>query len=221
MKLTQLLLLGFLLAATLSSHDIITTNLSFTRDISRIFARRCQSCHSQKASIPLTTYEEARPWAVSIKEQVLSRQMPPWGAIKGFGHLVPDNGLSQEEIMVIAGWVVGGAPQGNPAFLPKFEAEPKPRSGEPPLKDALVVDNKIRIETPVSLAGIRPIATGTVESARIIVNLPDGQVEPLLWLFHYNPPSTKVFRFRESILLPRGSIIESGSPLKFALEARQ
>src|ERR1700759_4493780 len=154
MKLARLLLLGFLLAATLSSHDIITTNLSFTRDISRIFARRCQACHSQSASIPLTTYEEARPWAVAIKEQVLSRQMPPWGAVKGFGHLAPDNGLTQEEIMVIAGWVVGGAPKGNPVFLPKMEGKPKLPSEGPALKDALVVTNKLRIETPITIAGI-------------------------------------------------------------------
>src|ERR1700760_2037425 len=87
------------------AHDIITTDLTYTRDISRIFARRCVSCHSQSSSIPLTTYEETRPWAVAIKEQVLARTMPPFGAVKGFGSLAPDGALSQEEIMIISAWV--------------------------------------------------------------------------------------------------------------------
>jgi hypothetical protein len=114
------LLLSLLTLITLSAHDIITTNLTFTRDITRIFARRCLSCHSAGDSIPLLTYEQSRPWAVSIKEQVLSRRMPPWGAVKGFGHLSPDNSLTQEEIMIIASWVVGGAPKGSEAFRKAF-----------------------------------------------------------------------------------------------------
>ncbi len=113
-----------LLALTLQAHDTITTKLTFTRDVSRIFARRCLACHGATASIPLVTYEQARPWAVGIKEQVLSRQMPPWGAVKGFGNLSPDNGLSQEEILLIAAWVVGGAPKGNPSLLPEAPTTP-------------------------------------------------------------------------------------------------
>lgn len=221
LKTLRMLLLGCLAAAMPSAHDIITTKLTFTRDISRIFARRCQSCHSPEASIPLTTYDDTRPWAVSIKEQVLSRQMPPWGAVKGFGHLSPDNSLTQEEIMVIAAWVVGGAPKGNPAFLSTTQTTKQSLNEGPALKDALIVTNKTRIETPIALAGIRPIAAGTVESARITVNLPNGHVEPLLWLFHYNSASIKVFRFRETISLPRGSVVEAGSPLQFALERKR
>ena len=75
----------------------------------------------RNASIPLVSYETVRPWAVAIKEQVLSRAMPPWGAAKGFGDLSPDGALSQEEILIISAWVVGGAPEGDPATLPKNE----------------------------------------------------------------------------------------------------
>src|SRR3954449_13223643 len=120
-------------AVPFQAHDVITTNLTFARDVSRIFASHCTSCHGSGTNIPLTTYEEARPWAVSIKEQVLSRAMPPWGAVKGFGDLSPDHGLSQEEIMIIAAWVIGGAPQGNPALLPKQAASSK-RSAIMPVK---------------------------------------------------------------------------------------
>src|SRR3954452_3829757 len=94
---TYFLLAGSLglIALPAAAHDIITTKLTYTRDISRIFSRRCVSCHSESSSVPLTSYEQVRPWAVDIKEQVISRAMPPWGAVKGFGDLAPDMGLSQ------------------------------------------------------------------------------------------------------------------------------
>ncbi len=76
-------------------------------------------CHGEKDSIPLMTYEQARPWATSIKEEVLNRQMPPWQAIKGFGEFKGDRGLTQEEIETLSGWAEGGAPEGNPKFLPE------------------------------------------------------------------------------------------------------
>lgn len=124
------LLFAFACAAPLFAHDIITTNLTFTRDIARIFDRRCTGCHGTSAEIPLATYEQARPWAVAIKEQVLSRAMPPWGAVKGFGNFKPDHALTQEEILIIAAWVIGGAPQGDPDWLPK-QTRSKPASPPP------------------------------------------------------------------------------------------
>ncbi|HWD97580.1 MAG TPA: hypothetical protein VG345_01025, partial [Bryobacteraceae bacterium] len=126
----RLALVCGLFATPLLAHDVITTKLTWSRDISRVFARRCLECHGAKASIPLTTYEQARPWAVDIKEQVLGRAMPPWGAVKGFGDLAPDNALSQEEMLMIAAWVVGGAPEGDAAFAPKTLVE---KSAKPPV----------------------------------------------------------------------------------------
>ena len=221
MRLRRILSAGVLSLVTLGGHDIITTKLTFTREVSRIFAQRCQACHATGASIPLTTYEEARPWAVSIKEQVLSRQMPPWGAVKGFGHFSPDNGLTQEEITVIAAWVVGGAPKGNPALLPPVTSANQWRVEGAPMKDALIIRTKSRIERPLVVAGIRPIATERVKSARIIATYPDGHVEPLLWLYHYRPEWRQVYRLRETISLPPGSVVEAGTPLQFALQTNQ
>src|ERR1700689_3595901 len=90
------LLAAALLARLLPGHDVITTKLTYTRDISRIFAQHCVSCHAEGTAIPLTTYAQVRPWAVSIKEKVLSRAMPPWGAVPGFGSLAPDRALSEQ-----------------------------------------------------------------------------------------------------------------------------
>ena len=154
---------------------------------------------------------------MSIKEQVLSRSMPPWGAVKGFGDLAPDHGLSQEEIMIIAAWVIGGAPQGNPALLPKQVTSSK-GSAAVPLKDGLVVETRCELREPLQAAGVRPLAEGMVESARIVAKLPDGRIEPLLWLYHFDPKLERAFTFRRSLDLPPKTVIESSAPLRFVLE---
>lgn len=206
------------LTAQLWAHDIITTKLTFSRDIYRIFANRCLACHGAGSSIPLTTYEQVRPWAVSIKEQVLSRAMPPWGAVKGFGDLAPDYGLSQEEIMIIAAWVIGGAPQGNPALLPKQAASSKGSAVMPPMKEGLVVTTRGELKEPLQAAGIRPLSEQAVESVRIVAKLPDGRIEPLVWLYHFDPKWGRTFTFRRPLDLPPGTVMESSAPLRFAVE---
>jgi hypothetical protein len=206
-----------LAAAPLTAHDISTTNLTDTRDLSRIFARRCVSCHGPGSSVPLTSYEETRPWAVDIKEQVLSRSMPPWGAVKGFGNLLSDHALTQEEIIIITAWVVGGAPKGDPALLPK--QQPKaPAPPMTPLRDAITIATRTTLHEPIMALGLRPLPDKPVSSARITAQLPDGRIQPLVWLYRFDPKWNRVFRFREPVQLPPGTIVESSEPLRFALE---
>ena len=70
------------------------------------------------------TYSEARPWAKAMQEEVLERRMPPWGAVKGFGDFRNDQALTPEQIELVADWVEGGAPEGEPKDLPEpAEAE--------------------------------------------------------------------------------------------------
>jgi hypothetical protein len=197
------------------SHDVITTKLTYSRDISRIFERRCVSCHSVKDSIPLVSYETVRPWAVAIKEQVLSRAMPPWGAVKGFGDLSPDAALSQEEILIIAAWVIGGSPEGDPATLPKA-AVAQPATPHISLLPAIHVSGQITLDKSLHIAGVHPDAN--VDSARITARLPDGRIAPLVWLYRYDARMPRTFQFRTPILLPRGTAIESSAPAKFTLE---
>src|SRR5687767_7300477 len=103
----------------LRAHDPVTTSLTWSQEISRIFIKRCVSCHRDGGSAPmtLTSYGEARPWAKAIKEEVLDRKMPPWGAVKGFGEFRNDASLTQDEVLRIAEWVEGGAPEGDPQYL--------------------------------------------------------------------------------------------------------
>ncbi len=103
----------FLLLSVAQAHDIITTKITWTKEISRLVYKRCATCHREGgSSFSLMTYEEARPWAKAIKEEVLERRMPPWEAVKGFGEFRDDRGLTQEELETISSWVEGGAPEG-------------------------------------------------------------------------------------------------------------
>ncbi|MBV8898113.1 MAG: cytochrome c [Acidobacteriaceae bacterium] len=197
-------------------HDIITTKLTFSREIARIFAAHCLACHATGSEIPLSTYAEARPWAVSIKEQVLSRKMPPWGAVKGFGDLWPDHALSEEDILIIAAWVVGGAPEGDPKLLPKYASTLKVMQ-RPMQREAVVIDTQLELKKPLQIIGIRPLPDGIVETARLTARLPSGDIFPLVWLYQYDPKTQQVFTFRDRLPLPAGTVVQSSKPLRFAL----
>ena len=97
--------------------------VTFTKDVAPILQNRCQSCHRPDTFAPMSllTYEEARPWAKSIKQKVLAREMPPWYIDKNVGvqHFKNDVSLSDEEIATIVKWVDAGAPKGNPADMPR------------------------------------------------------------------------------------------------------
>jgi hypothetical protein len=198
-------------------HDVITTKLTYTRDISRIFAQHCVSCHSEGTAIPLTTYSQVRPWAVAIKEKVLSRSMPPWGAVSGFGNLAPDRALSEEDMLVVSAWVLGGAPQGDTALTPKSAPEPQPPLVDGSLKTLVVVNTRLRLTRPITIQGLRPIPETRVGSAKVLAALPSGRVEALVWLYEYEPAWKTLFRFAKPITLPAGTEISSSEPLVFEL----
>ncbi len=114
-------LVGFIVAATAFAAD--TTSVpSFSKDIAPIFQAKCQECHRAGTAAPmsLVTYQEARPWAKSIKQRVVSRNMPPWHIDKtvGIQHFANDRSLSDQEIATIAQWVDAGAPMGDPKDMP-------------------------------------------------------------------------------------------------------
>ncbi len=95
---------------------------TFTKDIAPILQRSCQSCHRQGEIAPmaLTTYQEVRPWARSIKTRVVARDMPPFHVDRTIGiqSFKDDPSLSDAEIQLVARWVDAGAPQGNLAAMP-------------------------------------------------------------------------------------------------------
>ena len=94
--------------------------INFTKDVAPIFFDKCTECHrpGEIAPMSLLSYKDARPWARSIREKVLNREMPPWDADPAHGEFSNNRRLTQKEIEVITNWVDGGSKEGNPADLP-------------------------------------------------------------------------------------------------------
>ena len=100
--------------------------ITYTKDIAPILQRSCENCHRADgaAPMPLSTYEEVRPWARAIKQRTgmgpRAGVMPPWYIEKNIGiqEFQNDPSLSDAEIAKIAKWADSGAPRGNPADMP-------------------------------------------------------------------------------------------------------
>jgi hypothetical protein len=95
---------------------------TFSKDVAPIFQKKCQECHQPNSIAPMSliTYQDARPWARSIKERVATRQMPPWHIDRTVGvqKFKNDMSLTDEQVETIVRWVDGGSPQGDPKDLP-------------------------------------------------------------------------------------------------------
>ncbi len=201
-----------LLAVPLFGHDVVTTKVTWTKEVSRLVDRRCATCHNGKTSFPLLDYAAARPWAKAIKEETGNRRMPPWQAVKGFGEFRDDAGLTQEEIELLSDWVEGGAPEGDPQWL--LERKPATRKAAPRF------GHRWRAETGGKVAAIRPDGFRPGASAQVVAELPDGGIVPLLWIYRFDPNSTRTYQYRVPVDLPAGTAIrvspaEAGSVTLF------
>ena len=127
--------------------------VTFTKDVAPILQKHCQTCHrpGEAAPFPLLTYEQARPWAASMKRVVKQKMMPPWFADPAVGHFANDRSLTVKEISTILAWANAGAPQGDPRTC--------------------------RRQRPSSKAGAFPSPTSSFNCRRHFRFLPSGMVE--------------------------------------------
>ena len=109
---------GFVLAAASSAMAAAPT---FSKDVAPILYKNCVECHRPTAMAPMSllTFDDARPWARAIKQKVVRREMPPWGADPTVGKFSNDVSLKQADIDTIAAWADAGAPEGNKTELPQ------------------------------------------------------------------------------------------------------
>jgi hypothetical protein len=106
----------------LSAQSGGQAQVTFTKDVAPILQRSCQTCHRPGSVAPMSllTYQEARPWARSIKQKVSAREMPPWHIDRNIGiaKFKDDPSLTDAEVATIVRWVDAGAPMGNPSDMP-------------------------------------------------------------------------------------------------------
>jgi hypothetical protein len=133
---------------------------TFNKEVAPILFKRCANCHRPgqiAGDISFLTYDSTRPWAESIKEKVLKRQMPPWPADpNGSVKFRNDPRLSQEEIDTLVNWVNKGVPKGNDADKPPAPTFPggwlHPNGAAP---DAVVTLPQIEVRAPGQIPYLR------------------------------------------------------------------
>jgi hypothetical protein len=154
----------FFLALATASFSVAQIP-TFSKDVAPILQKHCQECHrkGEIGPMPLLSFTDARPWAKSIKEAVVSRKMPPWNADPHYGKFSNARSLTPAEINTLVAWADGGAPQGNP------KDAPTPREftdGWQIGKPDLVLDTGVDFKVP---------AQGTIEYTHFVV--PTGFTE--------------------------------------------
>lgn len=187
--------------------------VTWNREVSRLVYERCASCHRPDGTaFSLMTYRDAQPRAADIRDAVLSRRMPPWGAVSGFGDFRNDQGLTQNQIELLTDWVQNGSPRGNNRNVrpdePTFERGAR---FEPPA-DGIAVSGNLVLTSRLTLAGLWPDSIPSGTSIQIIAALPDGRTEPLLWLFEHDEGHRHPFLFRRALDLPVGTMIQGVPP---------
>jgi hypothetical protein len=197
--------------AAVSAHGIGSTP-TWNREVSRLVSQRCVSCHHPGGSaFSLMTYSDTQPRANDIKDAVLSRRMPPWGAVKGFGRFRNDVSLSQEQIETITRWVDGGIRRGNnPRQLPQpptFSSDATPVAAP-----TLRVSGPFTLRAPIVVDGVVPERVPPGQSLRVVAISPGGAITPLVWLHDFNDRFPHPFLFTSPLTLPTGTTIQDVPP---------
>jgi hypothetical protein len=93
---------------------------TFTKDVAPILYKNCTSCHrpGEIAPMSLLTYEDARPYAKAIRDEVSEGHMPPWHADAPHGTFLNERRLTDTEKETLLKWATNGAPKGDPKDLP-------------------------------------------------------------------------------------------------------
>jgi hypothetical protein len=99
-----------------SAADVPT----FSKDVAPILYTHCTDCHrpGEIAPMSLMTYQDARPWARAIRDEVGDGTMPPWHAEAPHGTFLNERRLSDGEKDTLLKWAANGAPEGDPKDLP-------------------------------------------------------------------------------------------------------
>lgn len=161
--------------------------------------------------MPLTTYDEVRPWARAIKSQVLARRMPKWHAARGYGAFANDPTLTPFESGLLVSWVDGGLPEGPrdpnpvaPGAGPRRRLAPRDTDWLVPVRSGQTIAVASRAVTWISAWSFEP-GDPLITSARI--DSSSGAVGT--WVAGDGP-----------VTLPAGTAIRIAGTLRVELQRR-
>ena len=159
--------LAFMAAVQQSeAHKAITSKYTFNDDVFPILRDRCSSCHVPGGVAPMSlmTYDDAFPWAESIRAELVAAHMPPWNADEGYGEFKRVHALSPKELDVILTWATGGNPRGAlDQKLPAVELKNEWKLGAPDLALKMPAEFTIATDKMEDWQEFT-LATGTTEA---------------------------------------------------------
>jgi len=187
------------------AHKGITSKFTYNGDVHSIFLNRCSRCHIEGGVGPMSLlkYEEAFPWAESLRTELLSAYgelsaearratVDPHDFVKA-----AHRQISARELDIVLDWATGGTPEGDKAQAPPETTLRIDWAGGPPDLIAKMPDRyhmnatameatheaamTIQTQSPVTVARIDvlPGNPAIVRSALLSLRLPDGTTQLL------------------------------------------
>src|SRR4029079_12385704 len=104
-----------------------------------------------------------RGFSDQIREEVLTRRMPPWSADPHYGAFAQDGGLSAADAQTLLRWIDAGAPrgEGEDPLAELAQTQPKPEEWSLGRPDYVVTPSQ-RMTIPAT--GVVEYITNVVES---------------------------------------------------------
>ncbi|PYT08854.1 MAG: thiol-disulfide isomerase [Acidobacteria bacterium] len=101
----------FFVSPSTNASGTAKKEVTYNKDVAPILFNNCAECHRPNdiAPMSLLNFKEVRPWARSIKEKVVNREMPPWSPDPAYGEFTNDHRLAQKDIDTVVAWVDQGA----------------------------------------------------------------------------------------------------------------
>src|SRR4029079_15975770 len=107
--------------------------------------------------------------------------------------------------------VEGGAPEGEPKDLPKPPVL-TPASAQPAVPRQAIQGGDVKRTRALKVTGIQPERVAANVSFQVTAELPDGSIQPLLWLQPFKPAYNHALWVRNHLTLPRGTLIRGVEP---------
>jgi hypothetical protein len=187
-----------LLPSMVEAHKPTKTRFTYHKDVYPIFEERCGSCHRKGGIAPMSLleYKDTFPWAVSIKNQVLSLSMPPWYADERYGSFRHGGALTASEVDTIVDWCLGGAPEGDSVEGKTGEAD-----------SVLLPEPALVLEYPEPFL----LAADRIEARHEILLPTDFRSDRILRSIEFRPEHPGVVRSALFYVVPEGR--KPGNPV--------
>ena len=103
----KVLFVGITLALAISTINAQAQIPTWPEDVAPLLQDKCMNCPRPGAVAPMSllTYDEAQPWARSIRLMVQDRIMPPWHATPEYGEFGNNRRRTPRQIQTGVDWV--------------------------------------------------------------------------------------------------------------------